>query len=81
MMQELIQAGLIRPSQAPFSPSVLLVKEANGDWRFYIDYRVLNNITIIDELLDELHGANFFLSWTSIWVTTKYVSMKMIYGI
>jgi hypothetical protein len=47
---------------------VILVKKKDGPWCFYVDYRQLNNIIvkdkyplpIVDELLDELHGASWF---------------------
>ena len=67
-VQEMLACGAIRPSQSPWASPVVLVSKKDGDTRFCIDYRKLNDVTIKDahplprivDMLESLRGARYF---------------------
>ena len=69
-IRDLLEKGWIEPSHSPYGAPVLFVGKKDGGLRMCVDYRALNDKTVknryplprIDDLLDELHGAQYFTS-------------------
>jgi len=69
LLDEMLLAGVVEPSQSPWSSPVCLVKRKDGACRFCVDYRRLNAVTKrdsflvpnIQDALDSLKGARYFI--------------------
>ena len=67
-IKEMLDNGIIRPSDSEWSSPVVMVTKRDGSVRFCIDYRRVNEVTKkdsyplprISETLDVLHGAKYF---------------------
>lgn len=84
-VKQMLKTGVIRHSMSEFASPVLLVRKKDGTWRFCVDYRHLNAITmkhkhpmpIVDELLEEISGAQWF---TKLDFSAGYHQIRMAAG-
>lgn len=69
-LDKMLELGVVEPSRSEWSSPVLLVKKANGEYRFCFDGRKLNSVTkrdsyplpLVDRILSMLRDAKFISS-------------------
>ncbi|GMQ12089.1 hypothetical protein CsSME_00054546 [Camellia sinensis var. sinensis] len=84
-LKDLLDAGFIQPSKAPYGAPVLFQKKHDGSLRLCIDYRALNKVTIknkypiplIADLFDQLGHAKFF---TKLDLRSGYYQVRIAEG-
>ena len=67
-VNEMLDDGIIRPSDSPWASPITLVPKKDGSTRFCVDYRQLNTVTRkdahplphIQDVFDQLQGAKVF---------------------
>ena len=84
-LTELLDAGLVQPSKAPYGAPMLFQKKQDGSLRMCVDYRALNKVTIKNkypiplavELFDRLSKAEHF---TKLDLRSGYWQVCMVEG-
>ena len=81
----MLEAGVIRESNSPWSSPIVLVQKKDGSTRFCIDYRKLNNVTRknsyplprIEDHLEAVQGKSWFCTFD---LNSGYWQVKMHEG-
>jgi len=68
ILNEMLKTGVIEPSNSLWSSPVCMVRKKDGSYRYCVDYRRMNSVTIKDafpvpdvkDALDSLRGAKYF---------------------
>ena len=66
--QRLLEIDVIEPSTSPLSAQVVLAIKKDGSYRYCVDFRRLNSVTVkehypvprVEDMIDTLAGAKFF---------------------
>ena len=75
-IEEMMKRDVVEPSSSPWASPVVLDKKKDGTYKFCMDYRKLNSVTIkdsyplptIDDTMDALAGARCFSTGLREWL-------------
>ena len=70
-ISDMLSRGVIEPSNSPCASPIVLVKKSDGSYRFCVDFRSVNDVTIRDayplpkivDTLDMLFGSTLFSTY------------------
>lgn len=82
-IEEMLEAGIIEPSQSEWSAPIVLVKKKDGTLRLCVDYRRLNSVSKsdvypmprIDDLIDQLGKVRYL---TTLDLTRGYWQVPVV---
>jgi hypothetical protein len=82
IVQDLLNNGIIRDSESPYSSPILLVKKKSGEYRMCVDYRSLNAKTIkdryplprVDDYFERMYDSQYF---TTLDLASGYHQIKV----
>ena len=82
-LEDMLRQKLIKPSQSSFASNVVLVKKKDNTYRFCVDYRRINDISVkdayplprIDECLDTMTGSAWF---STIDLRSGYFQVELV---
>lgn len=68
IVRNLLDEGIVRPSNSPYASPIVLVKKKSGETRMCVDYRTLNKLTVrdnfpiplIEDCLEYLANKKYF---------------------
>lgn len=69
-LDDMLEKGIIEPSNSPWSSPIVMVKKPDGSYRFCVDYRKLNKVTerdayplpLVANTLEKLRDARYLSS-------------------